>query len=241
MNRSLKAFLAATTLVVGCAGLMWHAPGALAADEDVSLSTIAPNSPVSGTATTTLTSTVRYAWVEVDFPVSDFTAVTPWAGLNRSNCATHNIVLSRNGSPILIDYCQTGFTFNGGSQQWQFLYVDSRSSGAVGDVLTLSWGSSFVSTTSNGASSVIVWDSSREERVLISVAPEEPERPVVHHQAVALPASGACADVADTDLGYGTGLVGGWSSSWQQWVNDGQGGPVCQRTIAYVNRTWAVV
>jgi hypothetical protein len=241
MNRSLKAFLAATTLVVGCAGLMWHAPGALAADEDVSLSTIAPNSPVSGIATTTLTTALPNAWVEVDFPVSNYAAVTPWAGLNRSNCATHNIVLSRNGSPILIDFCQTGFTFNGGSQQWQFLYVDSRSAGAAGDVLTLSWGSSFVSTTSSGASSVNVWNSSTNAIVLVSVAPEEPERSVVHHQAVALPASGACTDVVDTDFGWGTGLAGGWNPSWQQWVNDGQGGPVCQRSIAYVNRAWAVV
>jgi hypothetical protein len=61
------------------------------------------------------------------------------------------------------------------------------------------------------------------------------------HQAVGMPASGSCADVDDRDLNWGGAAAGGWTSSWQQWVNAGTGGAVCQRVLRYAgNGTWAV-
>jgi hypothetical protein len=53
-------------------------------------------------------------------------------------------------------------------------------------------------------------------------------------------ASGACADVADAGLDWGTGLSAGWSKAWGEWANDGTGDWVCQRTITYSPKlsTW---
>lgn len=43
----------------------------------------------------------------------------------------------------------------------------------------------------------------------------------------------ACTDVDDSALSFGSGVHGGWSESWAQWANDGAGGSVCTRTLAY--------
>lgn len=68
------------------------------------------------------------------------------------------------------------------------------------------------------------------------------QTPVPIEQAVPLPASGLCADVADADFGFQARLVGGWSASWAQWANGGAGGPVCVRTLRYSNTlgAWTV-
>jgi hypothetical protein len=64
-------------------------------------------------------------------------------------------------------------------------------------------------------------------------AAEAENAPPSHIQAVGLPASGSCDAVEDADLGWGTGLSGGWIPSWGAWLNDGTGGPACMRTLAY--------
>jgi hypothetical protein len=59
-------------------------------------------------------------------------------------------------------------------------------------------------------------------------------------QAVAMPVSGSCLDVKDADLNWGGAESGNWKPSWQQWVNNGAGGGVCQRTLNYVGAgKWA--
>ena len=59
-------------------------------------------------------------------------------------------------------------------------------------------------------------------------------------QAVAMPVSGSCLDVKDADLNWGGAESGNWKPSWQQWVNNGAGGGVCQRTLSYVGAgKWA--
>ena len=61
-----------------------------------------------------------------------------------------------------------------------------------------------------------------------------PYPPFVGHdwiQQVGVPASGSCDDVSST-VGHWVGApIGGWSLSWAQWINDGQGGPVCTREL----------
>ena len=50
-------------------------------------------------------------------------------------------------------------------------------------------------------------------------------------QAVGLPPTGSCDDV-DPEAGHWPGAPhGGWSQSWEQWMNDGRGGAVCVRTV----------
>lgn len=63
----------------------------------------------------------------------------------------------------------------------------------------------------------------------------EDNTPTPIEQQVALPASGSCDAIDDATLDWGTGLRGGWTPSWSQWVNDGAGGPVCTRTVLYSN------
>lgn len=64
--------------------------------------------------------------------------------------------------------------------------------------------------------------------------------PPVLQQLPAAP-SGTCA-VTTTEYDWGGSSAGGWSRSWAQWVNDGEGGPVCTRTLIYSNalRHWLV-
>lgn len=74
-------------------------------------------------------------------------------------------------------------------------------------------------------------------RLVSDVADQTPP-PV--SQAVAMPVSGSCLDVKDADLNWGGSASGNWKPSWQQWVNNGAGGNVCQRTLNYVGAgKWA--
>jgi len=52
-------------------------------------------------------------------------------------------------------------------------------------------------------------------------------------QQVGMPITGDCTNVEDSHLAWGTGLSGGWSRSWAEWVNAGSGGPVCSRSFAF--------
>ena len=60
-------------------------------------------------------------------------------------------------------------------------------------------------------------------------------------QQVGIPESMTCAAFRDDSLNW-SGVSGeGWSTSWAQWVNDGNGGAVCTRTLVYTaNRQWSV-
>jgi len=57
----------------------------------------------------------------------------------------------------------------------------------------------------------------------------------VVHQALPMPSSGSCADVADADVAYGTGIHGGWQKGWEPWAvtaNVGvHGGWACIRAL----------
>ena len=52
-------------------------------------------------------------------------------------------------------------------------------------------------------------------------------------QQVGSPADGQCTSVSDPTLNWGGAGAGGWGRSWAQWMNDGRGGSVCTRTLAY--------
>jgi hypothetical protein len=60
-------------------------------------------------------------------------------------------------------------------------------------------------------------------------------------QQLPAPESGSCDIEDDAMFGYSTGLRGGWSRSWAQWVRAGEGGPVCTRTRVYVGSVWTVM
>jgi hypothetical protein len=60
-------------------------------------------------------------------------------------------------------------------------------------------------------------------------------------QQVPVLESGSCEIEDDATFGYSTGLRGGWSRSWAQWVSAGEGGPVCTRTLVYVGSRWTVL
>lgn len=57
-------------------------------------------------------------------------------------------------------------------------------------------------------------------------------RPSAIMQQVGMPSAG-CADYENADLNIGGAASGGWGQSWAQWVNDGEGGAVCTRTLVY--------
>ena len=49
------------------------------------------------------------------------------------------------------------------------------------------------------------------------------------------PLSGTCEEAAPLSLNWGGAEGGGWGESWEQWMNDGEGGSVCTRTLVYSN------
>jgi len=60
-------------------------------------------------------------------------------------------------------------------------------------------------------------------------------------QQIGQPATG-CDAVDRDDLNWADTSSGGWTQSWAQWVNEGQGGSVCTRTLVYDQRRniWTV-
>lgn len=60
-------------------------------------------------------------------------------------------------------------------------------------------------------------------------APSGPEDVL---QQVGKPA-GECDFIQDPQLNWSGVSSGGWSESWAQWANNGRGGSVCTRTLAY--------
>jgi len=61
-------------------------------------------------------------------------------------------------------------------------------------------------------------------------------------QAVGMPASGTCDAITDTDLNWGGAASGGWAAGWGEWLNNGNGGAACVRTLTFNNstQTWDV-
>jgi hypothetical protein len=59
------------------------------------------------------------------------------------------------------------------------------------------------------------------------------ETPVSVLQQVGVGTDGTCAATLPADLNWGGADSGGWGRSWAQWVNGGNGGAVCTRTLVY--------
>jgi len=57
--------------------------------------------------------------------------------------------------------------------------------------------------------------------------------PGSHIQQFAMPETGTCDEAQPEGLNWGGVASGGWSDSWAQWMNDGEGGEVCTRTLIY--------
>jgi len=66
--------------------------------------------------------------------------------------------------------------------------------------------------------------------------------PAPRIQQFGKPATGTCDEAQPEGLNWGGASSGGWGESWAQWANEGQGGPVCTRTLEYNNSTatWQV-
>jgi len=58
-------------------------------------------------------------------------------------------------------------------------------------------------------------------------------------QQFPMPAAGACDEAQPEGLNWGGVSSGGWGESWARWMNDGEGGFVCTRTLAYNTSTAA--
>jgi len=56
------------------------------------------------------------------------------------------------------------------------------------------------------------------------------------------PTTGTCDEAQPEGLNWGGASSGGWGESWADWSNEGQGGAVCTRTLAYNTSTgtWQV-
>lgn len=82
---------------------------------------------------------------------------------------------------------------------------------------------------------------SRLASLLISAQTPAPGGPPPILQQLPAPDSGSC-DLVITTYDWGGSSAGGWSKSWAQWANDGNGGPVCTRTLIYSSalRHWIV-
>lgn len=57
--------------------------------------------------------------------------------------------------------------------------------------------------------------------------------PGPHIQQFAMPGTGSCDEAQPEGLNWGGVSSGGWGESWAQWMNDGEGGEVCTRTLVY--------
>jgi hypothetical protein len=52
-------------------------------------------------------------------------------------------------------------------------------------------------------------------------------------QQFGMPASGSCDAAQPSGLDWAGVSSGGWANSWAQWMNSGNGGAVCTRTLVY--------
>ena len=72
--------------------------------------------------------------------------------------------------------------------------------------------------------------------------PASSSAPAPIFQQFGKPASGTCDAAAPATLNWSGVASGGWSESWAQWMNGGNGGAVCTRTLGYSTSTgkWVV-
>jgi len=57
--------------------------------------------------------------------------------------------------------------------------------------------------------------------------------PAPHIQQFPMPAVGTCDEAEPEGVNWSGVASGGWGESWAQWMNDGEGGFVCTRTLIY--------
>lgn len=67
----------------------------------------------------------------------------------------------------------------------------------------------------------------------LSSSPTDDTSPTPEVQEFGKPASGTCAAGQPAGLNWAGVPSGGWGESWAQWVNGGNGGAVCTRTLVY--------
>ena len=98
----------------------------------------------------------------------------------------------------------------------------------------------WMAVTYGNGTFVAVARSAGADAVMTSSAVVDPVLPMaqwtVIHQALPMPASDQCSDVADAEFAWGTGLTGGWTRGWAPWVVAGNsaaplGGWACERTL----------
>ena len=150
-------------------------------------------------------------------------------------------VALQNGAPGWLQYITDTnvdqYTSNGVSNWWFAYFQDPRPSSvtvrlmatnmngspfATGDTIAV-----FDNDMAVGGRSIVIPIVFGGQRS--AVATDEPW--TVIRQSLPLPNDGACATVADSDYAWGSGLSGGWLKSWEPWVNAGQGGWACNRTL----------
>jgi hypothetical protein len=66
-----------------------------------------------------------------------------------------------------------------------------------------------------------------------AAAPSPAPAPAPIVQQVGMPGTGGCASIVDSTLNWAGVGAGGWASSWAMWPNEGRGGAVCTRVLAY--------
>jgi len=221
MMRRIVVAGACIAVVIGAVGL---APAALASGESAQFSSLAPGVAVSGSASSTVTAGYSdgYVWAVIDFPTALFSTQT-WTGSVPGKCDTYGITLALNGTPLTIQECRSNIGSNFGTD---IVYLNVHSvtmpNPVAGDVITISWGSSYTSTLEPLAGETIyVWDSTSNTSVdvtptLLSAGNGTPIP--MWMQAVARASSTAtCPD--------------GFSASWDTWPNGGKGGYVCNRFV----------
>ena len=83
---------------------------------------------------------------EIDLPTALFSTQT-WVGNAPSNCDTYGNTLALNGTPIAIADCQTGSSSDYGTAvTYLTVFSATMPDPVAGDVITISWGSSYTST-----------------------------------------------------------------------------------------------
>ncbi len=111
-----------------------------------------------------------------------------------------------------------------------------------------SWGMSSVTSLSAGSYTFAYWDNNDMSTSVASIAnvsigsapPSNDSSlsatgsapaPVV--QEFGKPAEATCDAAAPEGLNWAGVPSGGWGVTWAQWLNEGKGGAVCSRTLAY--------
>ena len=140
-----------------------------------------------------------------------------------------------------------GFLENNGDDSYWYVYSDGSGTTTITTILLSSNGGSTPLSVGDKVAEVdqdsaaSAFDIIYGGNVVPNVVVQAPPPPPPVSQAVAMPVSGSCLDVKDADLNWGGSASGNWKPSWQQWMNNGAGGGVCQRTLNYVGAgKWAV-